>query len=560
MNEFTLFLLITNLVLVLLLILLLLLREGERHHIEKQKRELERRLYEIWVLNSLIDRIGYSLTASDFAETIVNTVGHLFSLSSVSYAILDGERIILKTYIKEAVGPGFVQEVRKIMLSSIFAIQARANAYPVVERLSGFFTQEETHRPRSYFNLPLFIHKQFIGLLNISSKTQGVYQEKDMALLYKIVVHFEHTIDRVQQIIETEKGKLNSMLFSLSSGALMFLVHDGEFRLSMLNQTAKRLLNLRENPSSADVFQSFGQALNLHGQINEVLKTKKPLSPKEIEIAGRNLKVFLNPVFLHTTDRVIGVSITMEDVTLETQLGKMRENFTHIVVHELRAPLTSVRGAIELILSQKLSEEDKGKMFALIQQSIDMMLSEVGSLLDAAKMQAGHFQLVPVIGNINTIVKERVEAFGFLAETKHLTVVVEYGQDIPLFEFDRVRINQVLNNLISNSIKFTPSGGSIAVATNKEDGRVKVGISDTGIGIPKDQIPFLFSKFTQLSYIPETGTGLGLYISKGIVESHGGKIWLESEEGKGTKVFFTLPLKEVEGVVAERAVPSALLN
>lgn len=235
-----------------------------------------------------------------------------------------------------------------------------------------------------------------------------------------------------------------------------------------------------------------------------------------------------------------------------------------MMVHELRAPLTVVSGATDMFRrNPALSGEPQGQeLLRTMQNSASSMLSLVNDLLDIAKIEAGKFQIVKTRGDLAEIIRDRITFFAQLASPKSITLSAEIGEADLTAEFDRDRISQVFNNLLSNAIKFTPVGGKITVSAEKINspddikwryGAVQsinitnpvilVAVSDTGKGIASEKISDLFSKFKQLHPTEgEMGTGLGLVIAKGIVESHGGTIFVESKVDQGTTFYFTVPV------------------
>jgi signal transduction histidine kinase len=219
----------------------------------------------------------------------------------------------------------------------------------------------------------------------------------------------------------------------------------------------------------------------------------------------------------------------------------------HIIVHELRAPVTAIKGAASLLLSKRISEEDKDKMLHVIFDSAREMLSRISEILDSAKLAEGKFAIKKVKADLDVIMREHIDVFSYAAREKGITLVFEPAQ-IPQFYFDPGRIGQVINNLISNSLKFTKQQGKIEVKISMKKQEIEVEVADNGIGIPEDKKAVLFTKFGQISDMAraEESSGLGLFISRQIVEAHGGRIWIESKEGTGTHVFFTLPFSTSE--------------
>lgn len=542
-------------------------QNGIKKKLYGQKQDLSRKLYEISILNKIQQELGYPLNTTEVVESMVLSLEDLFSMSAVSYAIIFEDRIELKTYIREPVGQEFVKKVKEIILDSVCGIDGKdKNKLMVNQDISGMVSNKETFLPQSYFNIPLFTGERFLAIINIASKDKNVYKEEDMSMFYKIIDRAGNAINRFESIIKTEKSKLDSMLTSIPIGAVMLLFENGSLKFSYMNTAARNFLKLKDGITTIHVIASFGKSFDLIKEVKHILKNKKSVVFNNIEIQEKFYKIVLSPMFLFESKNVIGISIAMEDITLEKQIENMRDNFTNMVVHELRAPLVSIKGAVTLLSKSTLGKEDADKMFEILKESANTMLEEVGQLLDAAKIDAGRFIIIKDLADINEVVKERVETFTFLAKERKISVEMVLGDGIPQFEFDKVRTGQVLNNLLSNSLKFTNNGGKIEVETRKNGGSITVTIKDNGIGIPQDEQASLFSKYAQASGIfRKDSTGLGLYISKGIIKSHGGKIWLESSQGKGTTVSFTIPIMNAAYLEKEKhhkiiAATNAVVN
>ena len=241
----------------------------------------------------------------------------------------------------------------------------------------------------------------------------------------------------------------------------------------------------------------------------------------------------------------VAVKEERERKTLEAQ-RKNKEDYTHVLIHELRAPLTAIKDSAEFMLSDGSLETNKEQQFLkIIETQSKMLLEQVGSLLDGAKIQAGKFILNKTASDISQTIKDRILIFQAQAEKEQIHLVFEEKEKIPPFSFDPLRVAQVINNLLSNSLKFTKSGGTITVKAVKDLDCIKISVSDTGVGIPKEQQQNLFEKFSKIGEDKQSSqdsSGLGLYIVKGIAQAHGGTVGLESNPGDGTTIFFTLPI------------------
>jgi signal transduction histidine kinase len=223
-------------------------------------------------------------------------------------------------------------------------------------------------------------------------------------------------------------------------------------------------------------------------------------------------------------------------------------DYISMLVHELRSPLSVIKGASDLIIKEAptLTKEQIEMLLSQIRNSSGNLLNLVNDILDVSKLNAGRFEIKKTSNNLPQLIKETVSYLDPLLKIKSINANVEVNGDLPLFDFDADRLRQVLNNLLSNAVKFTPKDGLITVSAHKRGDFAEVQVRDTGGGIPDEEKPKIFHKFVQVhnsTMMKEKGTGLGLVISKGIVETHGGKIWVEDNKPKGTVFVFTLPIE-----------------
>ncbi len=222
-----------------------------------------------------------------------------------------------------------------------------------------------------------------------------------------------------------------------------------------------------------------------------------------------------------------------------------RDQFIAMLVHELRSPLSIIRGSCDLLVKEayNLSQDQIKNMLNQLGDSAKLMLDIVNDLLDVSKIESGKFEILKEAGDLNNIIKEEAGYFSVLADKKSIKLNVFLDSSISSCKFDTERLKQVMNNLLSNAIKFTDTEGVVIVSSKKVGSSARIEVADTGIGVPPEQKVKLFHKFSQIpNGTHEKGTGLGLVVAKGIVEAHGGKIWVEDNQPKGSKFVFTLPL------------------
>ncbi len=527
----------------------------------------KRRMYELSVLKTLQERIGYSLDVERVIDTLTGSLKNLFPYSTVSSIVIHQDKYVFKIALEERVGTNFVEQVKKNMLASLASLMDHPLPQHSEEFKTGLIVDDDNTNPlASFFHIPLIIKGEIVGLISICSTQPGLYKEEDMTILYQLTSSASNALSKLEEVISTEQEKLLSMIASLADGILMI---DVSYKLTLINQAAKNLLGIPHltNPTIFDAVNMLSKQSDFGTKIKEALSLGKTIEVKELLLVEKTVQVIVTPVFGPNEDiassqekKIMGVTVLIHDITLEKSLQQMKEDFTNAVVHELRSPLTAMRAAAEILIQDPHLQQSQQRLAIIIDEQSKRLLNDINSLLDAAKLEAGHFTIWQAPNDIGKVITESIELFQPEAERKHIKITGSMEDTLPQAFIDTTRIDQVVNNLISNSLKFTPFGGEIKIKVVSQYNRqlphtltnpgILVSVTDTGIGIPLEKQKMLFNKFSQIKHAqnPELseGTGLGLYIAKGIVEAHGGNIYINSTPQQGTTVFFTLPVAQEE--------------
>ncbi len=240
------------------------------------------------------------------------------------------------------------------------------------------------------------------------------------------------------------------------------------------------------------------------------------------------------------------------------ELDQLKQDFVSNVTHELRSPLTSLRGYVELLLRKgagPLNEEQEEHLL-VIKNNAMRLARFIDNLLDVAKIESEKIELHPEDIPLKSIAKEMAIIFRPQAHEKKINFVIDIPDSLPMLFVDADKMLEIFTNLISNALKFTPENGQITFSAKKENNMIHIMIQDTGIGIPPSALKNVFNKFEQVKptqgLVRKTkGTGLGLTIVKGFVEAHDGQVWMESEVDKGATAHITLPLTSMQEKRAE---------
>lgn len=553
------------------------LRSNLKEESEQREAENSRRMYELSILKEIGERAGYSLNTQRIADIITGSLKELIDYSTTAYILEDTQKkeLLFKCKVEESVSPKFIEDVKNKMVTALSALTDQDYKERKIEEvIAGTILDDEKDEPlSSFFNIPLTVGDKVVGMLNVSSTKTGLYKEDEMTILYKITAQASNAVTRLQDVLDSEQSKLNAMVVSMADGVLMI---DKENRVYVINPKVKELLGIENDEISIfDIIEAFEGKVDFRTKLEECIKLNRLEVVEETYLQHRYIRILFSPVKDKNTE-TLGAVIILHDITHDKELEKIKEDFTNMMVHDLRSPLNGVRLIAEMLQDKKMPKDQFLQSAKMIHESTTNILELVNDLLDVAKLESGKFIVSKEKGDLKKVIEERIAFFNTLAEEKSVSLNSYWGPDIPSVLFDEKEIIQVLNNLLSNAIKFTKEKGEVTIQTlllqKDEDIEKKAGIAkvkwfisnsalalqkrdkdviicavtDNGSGIPQNQIKKLFSKFEQAEGGKQAkvkGTGLGLVIAKGITEAHGGLVSVESIEGKGTTFYFTLPLE-----------------
>lgn len=350
-----------------------------------------------------------------------------------------------------------------------------------------------------------------------------------------------------------EQRKTQAILFSIADGILLT---DYEGRIQLANRRARDLLGAGpEEAIEGRPLQDLLPEGNLRKLLVQVASNPKKDVFKEIDLSDENYRrIFRVSALPVVTPRGgsgwsvgdaaerLGVVTALHDVTFEKELDKMKESFLHSITHDLRNPMGAILGFAEFLVKGVGGElaPQQVKMVDSIYKSANRLLAMINNILDVAKMEEGRLSLDLKEVSVHDVASRAAELLEVLAKKKAIRLSVD-GEGRPALMADENLLERVFTNLIGNAIKFTPDEGSITVHLEDQGNQVYASVEDSGEGIPDTYRDRIFEKFEQVPGQKRGGTGLGLTICKHVVESHLGRIWVESETGKGSKFCFTLP-------------------
>ena len=405
---------------------------------------------------------------------------------------------------------------------------------------------------------PIRLGGEVTGTFLLAEKEGGLtFTAGDEETLVVFASQASLVISNARRYREEQKARagLQTLIDTSPVGVALFDIMTGMPLL--FNQEAIRvvegLVDPGESPvqrlDSLTVHRADGRQVNLESaSLAEALDSRETVRAEEIVLEGpdgRSVRTLINasPVYLEDGGEELMI-VTLQDLTPLEDLERLRAEFLGMVSHELRAPLTSIKGSAATVLANpsSLGSAEMTQFFRIIDQQADHLNGLINDLLDVARIDSGTLSVRAEPTEVAALVDDARNAL--LGGQAKLDVRIYLPPDLPLVMADPRRVVQVLNNLLSNARRHTYEASVVRISAVCEDFQVSISVSDDGHGVTSDRLPHLFRKFSSIGGRdrPHRGSGLGLPICKGIVEAHGGRIWAESDgPGLGSKFTFTLP-------------------
>ena len=392
-----------------------------------------------------------------------------------------------------------------------------------------------------------------LGVLVLYYKVPQVFRETEVRLLTSYADQLATALENAQlyEQTQTQQVRLAQILESTSDGVVLV---DRPGEIQAANRRAGELLSF----DAADVV-GVGLAELLAGYRSSITDYDRVVAPLlalledpdrdargdlELRRGGRVIHWVGQPT-KDAAGTTIGFTLTLRDVTQEQQVSQMKSDFVSFVTHQLRTPLAGIKWMLELAAQAPDLNEDAAANVHDARQAAERLIGLVNDLLDVSRLESGRLKVEPRPTDVGALTRSVLDDLATLVRDRGHRLSVAVGEALPTVMVDPQLLRQVILNLVSNAIKYTPAGGDVAVRIGVRDHALRWEVKDSGIGIPEASRERLFEKFYRaenVNTIETEGTGLGLYIVRLIVEKFGGEVRCESEEGKGSTFIFTLPV------------------
>lgn len=505
-----------------------------RHEVRLSTASLEARVSELDTLVTLSRSITASLDLDSVLTSVVSAAVELTGAQEGHLLLLDETNNDLYMRAGQNYDDDFVRTFRLPVKDSL--------AGQVMETGQSIsFCQDPPNKIKTSYlvyaliYVPLIANGHVTGVMGVDNRSAKRPFTQHHELLMKVLADFAAiAIQNAQLYAESEKErtKFETTIANIQDGVILL---DDEKRILLINPAAKSVFGL----GLSDFTKQFILEAIPNNDLKILLEsiTDDPL--KFHEIAFEDGRVFNTQ---YTPIPKIGAVITLEDISHLKMLDRLKSDFIHTISHDLRSPLTSIMGYIELLDRVGPLNNQQKEFVIHIQNSAHSITELVNDLLDLGRIEAG-FDTRKDDVMLGTVLRYTLDNLEHQIEDKHQEVFTDIARDLPVLRGNPLRLRQVMDNLLVNAIKYTPIRGKIKVSLRSELDQIIFEVADTGIGISAADQQHIFEKFYRAENVPKDtdGTGLGLAIVKSIVENHSGLIWVESVLGRGTKFTVVLP-------------------
>ena len=513
--------------------------------------DLGARVLELRSLQEVAHQLSTSLHLEEAIDIILQRAQEFFNVPKVALLLHDESRGMWQPLYVEGTEKGWgTSHPAQPTVVRYFTRATACLVHPTLEDEPAVAVYEvlpPEWRTQSLVAIPLVTRERLVALLVLSPPPSAFGERQEQfaeSFAFLAATAIENA--RLYESVVEQRQELEAVLQGIGDAVI---VTDTTLRVLLLNPVAQRTLRL---PSTVighpltDVVDN--EALVM--LIQNALRSPEEVHVQEIEVQftderPRMYQGVASAVRIPSRE-TRGVVTVLRDITAQKELERMKSNFLSVVSHELKTPLHSIKGFVEIIRMGKAGPitELQADFLATVKEQTQVLQRMIEDLLVFSRLEAGQLHLQVETLSLAEIAKRVVQKLAPIAQEKHLQLANQLSESFPLVEGDYIRLEQVLTNLVENAIKFTPAGGRITIGGEDRGETVVIWVQDTGIGIPESEHERIFERFYQVDTSERRayrGAGLGLTICKHIVERHHGRIWVKSRPGAGSTFYVELP-------------------
>ncbi len=503
----------------------------------RNTQQLQSRVNELETLSRLGQTVTGSLDLDVVLKEIVDAAVAVTGSEEGSLLLLDEKSGELYIRASRNFNDDFVNTFRLPIQDSLAGSVLRSGN-PVILDEKTPQKIKTAYLVNSLIYVPLKLKGNVLGVLGVDNRHKRItFKQNDISLLTAMA---EFAVIAIQNAnlfneSENEQSKLNAIIHDIEDGVLVL---DQDNRLILINNVAETILNL---PSPAIPGMTIKE-LTLEAELAAQFEYGVPTRSAHTEINDKAEQTYSTQI---TPIPGVGTAIIFHNITYLKKLDQIKNDFVSTVSHDLRSPLTAILGYVELLERVGPINQTQQEFINRVQTSVHNITNLVDDLLNLGRIEAG-FDTRKETLSLSKLVEFTIEGMHKVLHAQQQTIITEIEDDLPPIFGSPIQLRQLISNLLSNASKYSPAGATITVQMKQERAQLILTITDEGFGIPAIDLPHIFEKFYRAGNISNdiSGTGLGLAIVKTIVDSHHGRIWVDSTIGKGTTFTIVLPLSE----------------
>jgi PAS domain S-box-containing protein len=518
----------------------------ENAKLYKESQEYARQLGE---LNGMVTEIAYIM---DFKERLNHMVKWAAELSNHDFcllALLDSKG---RFVVNASHGFSEVREKEPLLLREDISKKLRSGELQVFSSIDPQEKAIAWMEEGSAILLPLHLKERVFGLLVLGKNSPTSYTFSTLDFVRILANHVAVAVENARLYEEAilEKNKIETLVHQMGDGIITL---DIEGRITTFNEAAEEMTGLNADDVLGllvdEVYQNGKGSWTIRRPDFDEEETFRE-EAKIVTPDGDARIVSAVYSFVKGQDKKpLGWVVILHDITEQKEQEQIKNDFLSIVSHDLRTPLTAIKGYAATLLrfEDRLTAELKKESLSAINSEMDRFARMLDNLLDLSRIEAGKLNIHLMPFDLKEIAYKVADVFKI--STQNHKFDLRFPNDYPKAYGDPDQVEQVINNLVSNAIKYSPTGGTIHIEGKVKDGKVILSVKDEGVGIPEEQLQKIFERYHRVDTKATrlvSGTGLGLFISKKLLEAQGGEIWVKSQVGKGSTFSFSLPIAKEE--------------
>lgn len=501
------------------------------------------------VLIALVQRLAHPPNIRTAIEIVGYSIAEVIPFNVCTHVLLEQGKVNVYLYIQLGTSPDVVERAKRQTLDSQHITHLLLPDTPKDEYSFGSANPDiPPAKALSYLEAPLKRGGKVIGLVSNAFATDTPYTDDDQKFLNVISEIETIAFRRYQTSRESEWQRMETLVHDMELGVVIL---EADSRVVVANPKALAVFGraASETLTTDDIIKFFG-AESFTSLLKDCLASRKTVEIKHMTADEEFVyHVFVSPIETGGVAREArGAAFIFEDITEEKLLERSKSEFVAIASHQLRTPLTVIKGNTEMLLDENFGalNADQRDMLTQTATGNERLIRLVNDMLDIGRIERQTMPLKIERVDLDALTRSIAKDLGSVADEKHVKISVKTEGTIPSVRADELRLRQVIQNLIDNAIRYSkPENGHITITCRLRDRRVETAISDNGIGIPLAEQKKIFQRFYRASNAVKTvggGTGLGLFIVKSMIEQLGGTISFTSRLNKGTDFLFTLPV------------------